>query len=446
MIIVLLAAHPVQSHPVTAGEAEAIARQAFIYGFGPMLLESHRQAQIHHFSVANRMVCSASPGLEDDAKKRPIMLYWTACLDLAREPVVLCSRDKPGVTVVLQMVDSYGNIQPLPAAGRGVAGRRCIAMTAPGWKGKVPGELREIRCTTRGGWIFARTFDQGERNNESQGGEARLLSLDPLSLFARGKARSSEVVDEEGRGPVSPVRQVLLMDMQAFFGRLALFMKRNPAPASDSSMMIGMARIGVDASSGVFDTSALSPSARRAIEQGMKKGMDDIREYAHNGLARTGPWVSVSSAPDHGRNYLRRSAMLYAGFGEPLTQGFTLTFCTEDGSGRKLDGNANYVVRFKRDSEFLDTACWSLSLVGADFLPMPRRLQHVTLTSRDRLAINPDGSLEIHIQAESPGPERESNWLSTAGGAFTLVLKVLQTNGQVPAGGFPVPEVKRMGE
>lgn len=433
LFLMFIAPLPVYASSITADEAGTIAQQAFIYGFGPILLETYRQAGMSILGDANRMVSIPSTSRSDAEKIQSRMVYSMAYLDLVKEPMVICHREGTDSRFMVRVLDAYGNTRFM-SGGYPVGARDGLfAISGPGWKGTIPKGLDETRCPTRGAWIFARTMDHVSQ-----------LSLTPLSLFSKGTEKRVEELDAADLKVAAPLRQVLLMDMQAFFGRLALFMKRNPPPPSDHEITGRMAKIGIDARTGFFDTSALSASARRAVEQGMMKGMDDIRRCAREGFEKRGQWVVVSSPAADEKDYLRRSAVLYICLGEPLSQGFTLAFCTEDGLGKSLHGKEKYVVRLHKDMLPLSTAYWSLSLLDADFSPMPRRVRHAELTSLDRLATEPDGSIDIQIQRDSPGQGRESNWLSTADGNFTLVLKVFRTGEQMPAGGDAWPEVMRM--
>jgi len=51
-------------------------------------------------------------------------------------------------------------------------------------------------------------------------------------------------------------------------------------------------------------------------------------------------------------------------------------------------------------------------------------LNRYTLSPRNDLKYNEDGSLDLYIQKDSPGKEKESNWLPAASGKFVLMLRL----------------------
>jgi len=422
---------------LTADEARITAAEAFVYGFGPILLESYRQARMQVLGAPNHMVYAASP----DTHRT--MGYFAGYLDLSKEPVVLCLPDVSEQKVMLEVMGAYADVirvQGLPPP----RGSGCWAVTGPGWEGRLPTGMAEVRSPTNGAWIFGRTLMEGPQDKETHETFMGRCSLTPLSRFTRG-SRTTPSATGEGLLPTSPVRQVLLMDMQAFFGRLALFMKRTPPPASDTEIVGRMARIGIDARNGFFDTTGFSPAARKAIEQGMKEGMDKIRKHVWEGTPKRDGWMVIASHPN-GTDYLGRSVAAYAGLGEPLAGGATVVVRRIDEAGNRLNGAGRYVLHLDEDHLELSRDQWSLAVLDADLCPLPRRIQRTALGGLDGLQTGSDGSVEILIQKNSPGPDRESNWLQVPEREFTVMMRTYGIGEPDQNGGILYPSVERMEE
>jgi hypothetical protein len=82
---------------------------------------------------------------------------------------------------------------------------------------------------------------------------------------------------------------------------------------------------------------------------------------------------------------------------------------------------------------------------GLWFYPNP--LNKLTVSPRDKLKYNPDGSLTLYFQHESPGKGMEANWLPAPDGLFALTLRMYWPNAQSPSildGTWEPPSVVRV--
>ena len=78
---------------------------------------------------------------------------------------------------------------------------------------------------------------------------------------------------------------------------------------------------------------------------------------------------------------------------------------------------------------------------------MPNPINRYKVSQRNTFVTNPDGSVDIYIQTESPGKGKEANWLPAPKGKFQLVLRMYGPT-QVPPtivdGTWTPPPVKRV--
>ncbi len=49
-------------------------------------------------------------------------------------------------------------------------------------------------------------------------------------------------------------------------------------------------------------------------------------------------------------------------------------------------------------------------------------INRYSLSQRNTFVTNPDGSVDLYLQADSPGPDKEANWLAAPKGKFTPML------------------------
>lgn len=79
----------------------------------------------------------------------------------------------------------------------------------------------------------------------------------------------------------------------------------------------------------------------------------------------------------------------------------------------------------------------------ADFTENP--INRYAIGDRDKLAFNSDGSLDLYIQRESPGKDKQSNWLpAPKSGSFTMNLRLYWPKDEVLDGSWTPPPVERM--
>ena len=89
-------------------------------------------------------------------------------------------------------------------------------------------------------------------------------------------------------------------------------------------------------------------------------------------------------------------------------------------------------------------AFWSLSLYGADQFFVANPLNRYAIGDRDKLVFNPDGSLDIHVQHESPGKDKEANWLPAPDGPIYLVLRLYGPRQSALSGEWKNPPLVRI--
>ena len=62
------------------------------------------------------------------------------------------------------------------------------------------------------------------------------------------------------------------------------------------------------------------------------------------------------------------------------------------------------------------------------------------------LQYGPDGSLTIYMQRESPGIEKEANWLPTPReGGFRPIMRLYQPQEPILDGSYVLPAIQRVG-
>jgi len=88
---------------------------------------------------------------------------------------------------------------------------------------------------------------------------------------------------------------------------------------------------------------------------------------------------------------------------------------------------------------------WSLTMYDKDYFFVPNPINRQSISARQDLKPNADGSVDLYIQNESPGPDKESNWLPAPKDKFILMMRLYWPKETAPSiidGTWKVPGVR----
>jgi hypothetical protein len=224
-----------------------------------------------------------------------------------------------------------------------------------------------------------------------------------------------------------------------FFEYLDLVMEFAPPSPEEATIRAKLARIGVG-TEGKFDPSSLSPERRAAIAAGMKSGSDKVDARVETLGADINGWRVSSSFGNRAffnGDWLLRAAAARAGiYGLDAEEAmYPMTRNAADGS--PLDGSKHkYTITFAKGQLPPVNAFWSVTMYDGktQFLvanPLDRYL--INSTMLDGMRLGADGSLTIYVQKDSPGKEKESNWLPAPNGPMFIAMRLYWPKTEPPS-------------
>jgi hypothetical protein len=118
-----------------------------------------------------------------------------------------------------------------------------------------------------------------------------------------------------------------------------------------------------------------------------------------------------------------------------------------DADGQKLDGAHRYTLRFAPGQLPPVKAFWSLTMyeLPASLLvdnPLDRYLLNSPMLpqfNRDA-----DGGITFYIQHETPGANKEANWLPSSEGPFSTVMRLYWPKAEALDGTWELPQMQRV--
>ena len=114
-----------------------------------------------------------------------------------------------------------------------------------------------------------------------------------------------------------------------------------------------------------------------------------------------------------------------------------------DEHGQPLDGSHNYTLHFDKANLPPAQAFWSVTLYDSDGFQVANSINRFAVSSWMPFHYNADGSLDLYFQHESPGPDREANWLPAPAGPFDLTMRLYAPKQDVLTGKWNPPAVAK---
>ncbi|CAD5109945.1 DUF1254 domain-containing protein [Zestomonas carbonaria] len=430
----------VQALPsLTPEEAREIARDAYIYGYPLVLMQVTREvatnvaepggirAPINQLTHA-RVFPDAS--YTDVVRPNADTLYSAMSYDVSREPLVIEVPDSAGRYYLMPMLDFWTDVFTSSGSRTTGNGAQTLAVVGPAWQGRLPAGVRMYRSPTASGVLIGRIQTNGKADYAAVHQFQDGMKTYPLSAYGKPYVAPKGTVNPQ-QDMTAPPLQLDRMSGEVFFSRFAELLKDNPPHANDNPILDRMQRIGLEVGKD-FSYDAAPQVVRDALDAAPADALKQIKQaFRHSGVTANGWRTNLTAIGTYGTDYLRRAGVAYAGLGANPIEDAIYPTAFVDSEGRPLDGGQRYVLHFAKEQIPPVRAFWSLTMYDERQLFTENPIERFAIGDRDKLVFNPDGSLDIYIQRESPGKDKEDNWLPTpAKGQFSMNLRLYWPKGQ----------------
>ena len=437
-------------------EAKQIAIDSYVYGYPLLTMEWTRRVVTN---VAEAKGTRAPMGhlirLREypDAKFRDVTapnadtLYTTAFLDLVAEPWVLTLPDAKDRYYLFPMLDGWTTVFEVPGKRTTGTGPQTYAITGPDWKGKLPAGVKEYKSPTSIVWILGRIYCTGTPEDYATVHKLQdEITVVPLSSYGKPYTPPAGKVDPS-IDMKKPVREIVNdLSTTDYFNQLAMLMVNNPPTKADAPMVEKMARIGVIAGQ-PFDPSKLSPEAAAALADVPKEANARIMGYFKDAGRDENGWTFSTKTGIYGTNYLNRAFITAIGLGANRPQDAVYPTSQSDVNGKPYSGASKYVLHFDKGRTPPAEGFWSLTMYDAGYFFVENPLNRYNVSSRSPFVKNADGSIDIYIQNESPGKDKEANWLPAPKDRFILMMRLYWPKETAPSiidGSWTMPKVEQV--
>jgi len=271
----------------------------------------------------------------------------------------------------------------------------------------------------------------------------------PLSAYGKPYTPEPGKVDPAVDMKTAVRDQVNALDAAAYFKLFAELLKTNPPAADDAPMVAKLAKIGIVQGQD-FDASKLDPAVAKGMAAAPKPAQEAIMGWLKAGIAAgdfklENGWAFTTKTGLYGTSYLQRALVTAIGLGANRPEDAVYPTSTGPDLVKKYSGEKKYVMRFEKGQLPPANGFWSLTMYDADYFFVDNPLNRYNVSSRSKFKPNKDGSIEVYIQNESPGKDKEANWLPAPKEGFVLMLRLYWPKDKAPSildGSWKIPEVK----
>lgn len=451
LIGLVAATGPARSETPNPTEVREIAKEAYVYGvpmvsiYGTMYVFSVAKGNPEYKGPFNTVLNIArvfTP--EDKAFVTPNSdtPYTFMGLDLRAEPVVLTIPPiEKNRYFVFQLMDLYTfNFDYIGTRTTGNGGGKYL-IAGPGWKGKIPqGITKAIHSETEFVNVVGRTqlFNPADLENikKIQSG----YKVETLSSFS-GEPSPPALSEPKWAKPLRPDDQKTSLE---FFDVLGFILQFAPVHPSEVALRDRFSQIGVVPGQ-KFETTVLAPDIKAALEAGMADGQKELDER-RNSLG--GKVDELFGTRDFLKNdYVARAVGTQVGIGANSREEALYPIYEKDADDQSLDGSkGKYTLRFAKDAFPPVNAFWSLTMYDLPSqLLVANPLNRYLINSPMLPYLKPDsdGGLTIYIQKDSPGEDKETNWLPAPNGPFMMAMRYYLPKPELLDGTWKSPVVEK---
>ena len=372
-------------------------------------------------------------------------LYSIAWLDLTKEPQIVSAPNTDGRYYLLPMLDMWTDVFASPGWRTTGTEAGNFLVTPPGWVGTVPEGFARIAAPTPYVWIIGRTRTDGPADYPAVHKIQAGYRVTPLSHWGKPAEPVTVTIDPTVDMKTPPKTQVDKMPAAQYFAYAADLFKLHPPHLTDQPIVAQMRRIGLQPGRS-FDVNKLDPAVKKALES-VPEDAQRLMAWKVASLARVvnGWSMNTDTMGVYGNFYLKRAIVTQLGLGANLPEDAIYPLNLADDTGKPLDGAHSYMIHFDKGATPPVNAFWSITLYDSDGFQVANPLNRFAVSSWMPFKTNADGSLDLYFQNQSPGKDKEANWLPAPSGPFNLCMRLYAPQSDALTGKWEPAAVKMVG-
>ena len=314
-------------------------------------------------------------------------------------------------------------------------------VVGPNWKGTVPkGITKVFKAPTDLIGMAPRIFlDDTAEDKKAIQPVLNKIMIYPLSKYT-GKAQTKDwskvpsFPSPAGQGE----GETRWVDPEKFFDELPDVLREVPPLPGEEAMYAQM--------QAVLDAAAKNPAIKDQLKQlavdAEQTLIKPLFQFSNNGVPIGNGWTTAPNGARWGYDYVSRAAVARSNMYVNRPEETRYFYLDVDSKNERLNGANRYTVTYKSPPPV--NGFWSLTVYNDKHLFEPNALNRYSLGTKSKsLKYNADGSLTLYVQAESPGADKESNWLPIPKGEFSLYQRTYWPKPEVLQGKWVPPAASK---
>jgi hypothetical protein len=436
----------------TSNDPADIATLAYIWGF-PLVTMERQFNFVTNPNIppgigrgpANAISCAtelADANFTDVVTPNSDTLYCQVQFDLTKEPIVIVVPPIEDRYYSFEFLDAYTNVFTYVGTRATGSSGGTYLVAGPDWKGQVPEGMTKIWSPTNLAWLITRTLVKGPTDVPNVVAIQDQFDVKPLSV-SQGKPANQTTIAQANASqaiPIGPQPTLIAPTGIKVYDEIGQAMSGNPLNPPDPALVDKLTSLGIGP--GMTPSKQANDTIKAALQTGISEGQKMIDTQVANFGTTVNGWLIYADTGIYGSDYLNRAAVTQFGLGANVPQEALYPTTFTDSQGQPLSGANNYTIHFDPGQTPPTDGFWSVSMYNNKSLFVDNPLNRYSINQYSEVKNNADGSLDLYIQNQSPGPDKESNWLPAPTDSFNMVLRTYLSQPQVLNGTWQPPGVE----
>ena len=199
----------------------------------------------------------------------------------------------------------------------------------------------------------------------------------------------------------------------------------------------------------VLDAAAKDPEVKKALVDAAVETEQDVItplfRWKHNGIPAGNGWNRSANNAQWGFDYLMRTSTARSNMFDNRPNETQYFYTDTDTKGEQLEGQNLYAVTFPVGQLPPVYGFWSMTIYNQHHLFELNDLNRYSLGTKNKnLKFNPDGSLTLYAGTQSPGEDKETNWVPAPAGTFSLYIRAYWGKEAILDGSWVPPKIEQV--